>query len=283
MRETKIPWTDHTWNPVVGCSPQGPGCHHCYAATMAARFSGYFKGLARMIDGRGRWTGKAKFFRKKLTEPWKRRPGRRMFVCSMGDLFYSKVPVPWVDQVFAVMAGAPRHTFQVLTKRPRAMMHYLNDPETPRRVWAALEDLLPGHERHAANVDRFLPSREVQWPLKNVWCGTSAEDQERYDERVPALLKAKAKIRFVSLEPLIGPIDLKLEYQPGVIDWVIVGEESGQGPRRPMDENWVRFIRNQARKSGAAFFYKQRRATSMKMEETPFLDGRQWVEFPDGK
>lgn len=284
MRYTKIPWCDETWNPVVGCFPQGPGCEHCYAAMMAARFSkGYYRGLARMEDGEGRWTNRVKFFPKKLLEPWSRKSGKKFFVCSMGDLFHDQVPPDWMDHAFAVMAGVPRHTFQVLTKRPRAMAGYLSDPATPGNVWEVLEELLPGHSYHAANLDRFREDRAMRWPLRNVWCGVSAEDQDRYDDRIGALLKTPARIRFVSLEPLLGPIDLKLDYLPGKVDWVIVGEESGQGRRRAMDEGWVKSIRNQARKAGAAFFYKQRRLNITTMEETPELDGRRWVEFPEVK
>lgn len=281
MRYTKIPWCDETWNPVVGCRPMGPGCERCYAANMAARFSaGHYRGLAQMEGPRGQWTGRVKFFRKNLLEPWRRLKGRKIFVCSMGDLFHDKVSPDWIDQVFAIMAGARRHTFMVLTKRPLNMACYLNGMSRPRLVWLALERLLasaPKLARRAINLDRFV--NELRWPLQNVWCGTSAENQQMYDRRVAALAEAKAAVRFVSLEPLLGPVDLKLEFQPKPIDWVIAGAESGTNGR-PMDENWVRSLRNQAAKAGAAFFYKQRRKDYLSMEETPELDGRRWTEFP---
>lgn len=283
MRNTKIPWCDHTWNPVAGCFPVSAGCFNCYAAAIAGRFSGpkyAYHGLARMENKVGRWTGKVRFFEHKLLEPWAWKGQKRVFVGSMGDLFHEGIPREWLDKIFAVMAAAPRrHAYLLLTKRPRRMMEYLNDRETPARVWLALEELVRGRKKQI-NPDRFTKDRRVRWPLPNVWAGITAENQNQYDIRAGALLKAKARVRYVSCEPLVGPIDLKLGVLPGRIDWVIAGAESGRGRWRDMDENWVRSLRNQAKKAGIAFFYKQRRKNFCVMETTPVLDGRRWTELP---
>ena len=227
----------------------------------------------------------------------------------MSDLFHEDLPDEAIDKVFAVMALSPQHTFQVLTKRAERMREYLTridqEPaqETARRIAAAW----PGNHP--------IP-REIVFPLPNVWLGVSTEDQARADERIPDLLATPAAVRFLSCEPLLGPVDLLKWFDPtGAccggepefrcdncpadaewrfsgqctaeslneprLDWVIVGSESG--PRsRPCDINWVRAIKDQCVSAGTAFFWKQHAANGRKIT-TPELDGRRWMEMPGAR
>ncbi|MBI4921877.1 MAG: phage Gp37/Gp68 family protein [Devosia nanyangense] len=319
-----IEWTDATWNPLRGCSRVSEGCRHCYAEGVAARFSGPgqpYEGLAGFVVvktvARGkttdpipkpepRWTGKVvRAPHDTLTQPLRWKRPRRIFVNSMSDLFHESVPDEWIDQVFAVMALSPQHVFQVLTKRPERMRDYLasglvapNATATQARVLQAIDDLVP--ERTEASIaakNRVLSvavSGLQTWPLPNVWLGVSAEDQKRADERIPLLLATPAAVRFVSLEPLLGPIDVipylfiytnaddevlldhtdrigpeeplpfhdpattdPAEIATPRLDWVIVGGESGPGAR-PMHPDWARSLRDQCVDAGVPFFFKQR-------------------------
>ncbi len=222
---TKIEWTDATWNPLRGCSRVSEGCRHCYAEGVAARFSGpglKFEGIAHRVGGEARWTGKVILVEEKLGEPLRWRRPRRIFVNSMSDLFHEELPDMAIDQVFAVMGKASWHTFQVLTKR-------------------------------AARLRAYMSQRR---PLPNVWLGVSVEDQAAAEERVPALLAAPAALRFLSCEPLLGPLSLQKYLGEGGIDWVISGGESG--PRaRPPEPCWFRSLRDQCRAAGVPFFFKQ--------------------------
>ncbi len=298
---TGIEWTDATWNPVRGCERVSPGCENCYAERVAARFSGPgmpYEGLAIMGANGPRWTREVAFISGKLDQPLRWRKPRRIFVNSMSDLFQRKLDVRDIDQVFAVMALSPQHTFQVLTKRADRMRAYLNDPNVWPRVSAAA---------HAISLT--LPkSRREDWlmisPLPNVWLGVSAEDQQRADERIPLLLETPAAVRFVSYEPALGPVDLGdylpvCREKPGTcgaaqqyhcgcqyptqLHWVIAGAESGHGAR-PMNEDWVRSVRDQCAAAGTAFFYKQRIETALgtgaKKVALPVLDGVQHMGFP---
>lgn len=206
--KTEIAWTDATWNPLRGCSRVSEGCRNCYAETVAARFSGPgqpYEGLATRSPGR--WTGEVRLVEEHLTDPLRWKKPRRIFVNSMSDLFHERVPDEWIDRIFAVMALAPRHTFQVLTKRPERMLAYLRSDSGPRIVAAMLAiDTPPGVYEH--------PPR---WPLPNVWLGVSVEDQKTADERVPLLLHAPAAIRFVSYEPALGPVDFTRWMPPGPV------------------------------------------------------------------
>lgn len=310
--KSAIEWTDATWNPVVGCSIDTPGCINCYAMGMAGRIEAmtaelrrqgkhgapHYDGTTRKVKGKTVWTGKLALAPDHiLTEPlsWKR--PRRIFVNSMGDLFHEDAPDEWIDRVFAVMALCPQHTFQVLTKRSARMRRYLSDPATIRRVYELVCDMVIEGKLYVSLIVLGVDERQAppapriyldQWPLSNVWLGVSAEDQTRADQRIPDLLATPAAIRFVSAEPLIGPIDFTRithrdpeqfkwlgyaprlnaltgnyplleqtrEPHPNRLDWIIVGGESGSDAR-PMHPAWARAIRDQCAAAGVAFFFKQ--------------------------
>ena len=249
MGRTKIEWADVTWNAVRGCWRVSEGCRNCYAARMAARFWSGGGGLAGFRGGGARWTGRVELVERKLLEPLRWRKPRRVFVDSMGDLFYGRVRRQWIEQVFGVMALARRHVFMVLTKRPLRMRMLLADQDAMRQ----------GVEKAARRLGRWrgLVALEA-WPLPNVWLGVSVEDQRTADERIPDLLATPAALRFVSCEPLLGPVDLSrwLGEMRRWLDWVIVGGETGPGAR-PMHSQWVRLLRNQATAAGVPFFFKQ--------------------------
>jgi protein gp37 len=274
-----IEWTQATWNPVTGCDRISPGCQHCYALTLATRLKAM--GQAKyQTDGDPRTSGSGfgvAVHPHALLEPLGWRRPRRIFACSMADLFHARVPEAFIAQVFAVMATAGHHTYQVLTKRPLRMEHLLSSDAFAEQVF-----------QHATGYG----VGSLTWPLPNVWLGTSVEDQPRADQRIPKLLATPAAIRFLSCEPLLGPIELALEWmelelqafasQGAVcfprVDWVIVGGESGPG-HRPVDPAWVRSLRDQALAAGVAFFFKQWGG------RTPgaggrLLDGRTWDQYP---
>ena len=224
---TAIEWTDRSWNPIVGCSVVSPGCTNCYAMRQAARIekmtlSSAYDGTTQWSKAGAVWTGKVAFAGDhKLTEPLRRRKPTTWFVNSMGDLFHESVPDEWIDRVFAVMALCPQHTFQVLTKRAKRMREYMTgagyidgraSPIICELMGPFCEDDSPNAdaiwelmERARDKIEKPLVER---WPLPNVWLGASAEDQARADERIPDLLATPAAVRFVSAEPLLGPIDL---------------------------------------------------------------------------
>lgn len=427
--KTGISWTDATWNPIVGCSVVSPGCTNCYAQSQAARVircsagSGratHYEGTVKPSKAGPVWTGKVALAPDSiLTQPLRWRRQRRIFVNSMGDLFHESVPDEWIDRVFAVMALAPQHTFQCLTKRSGRMRDYCSSPSVTQRIAQAMDALqvdiehdpnerwaeIPGWEvyeastngrmrrggellapvlnslygrpsitlwkdnepttryvhscvltafrgpapegtearhrngdrqdnrlanlqwangstnqrdkvRHGSNggpakltreqaaeiralrksgktqqsiADQFSVSRSLvsmiesrlvwpdalAWPLPNVWLGVTAEDQPRADERIPDLLATPAALRFVSVEPMLGAVDLKnitpadkyeLDALSGFdfdqssvgprLDWVIAGGESGPGAR-PMHPDWVRWLRGQCAAAAVPFFFKQ--------------------------
>ena len=229
---TTIEWTDRTWNPTRGCARVSSGCEHCYAERIARRFDrpgGSYEGLT---TSNGRWNGQIRLVPEKLEEPLRWRKPSRVFVDSMSDLFHESVPDYYIEMVFHVMGLAHQHQFQVLTKRPERMRALLQSCE--------LQDAICG--------------AEVPWPLRNVWLGVSAEDQTTADERVPLLRETPAAIRFLSCEPLLGPIDLS--HAQG-IDWVIIGGESGPGAR-PCATEWIYSIVKQCWwEAGTACFVKQ--------------------------
>jgi protein gp37 len=228
---------------------------------------------------------------------WRTR--RRVFVNSMGDLFHENVPDAWIDRVFAVMALCPQHTFQVLTKRSARMRAYLSQNDMAARV-APIGARMAEHGDHA-----YASLLHGEWPLPNVWLGVSAEDQPRADERVPDLLATPAAVRFVSAEPLLGPVDFcsidggggyrfnalhrappfgHAEFRAG-LDWVIVGGESGPGAR-PMHPEWARSIRGQCTAAGTAFFFKQWGAWAPAPEDDSYAahrkrGGRDYYLWPD--
>lgn len=239
---TGIEWTDATWNPVTGCEKVSPGCDHCYALTLAERFRGapghYFE---HGFDVQLRPD--------KLDQPLRWRRPRRIFVNSMSDLFHKDIPDEYIARVFAVMAFAPQHTFQLLTKRHARMRSLLSSPGFEMLLWAAMVDLPAARAKPDVLCVDFEP---VDWPLPNVWLGVSVENQQWADTRIPALLATPAAVRFISAEPLLGPVAFPAES----LDWVIVGGESGKGAR-PMHPGWARQIRYQCELVGTPFLFKQ--------------------------
>lgn len=231
-----IEWTDATWQPITGCAIVSPGCTNCYAMKLAGtrlRNLPSRKGLTVQTKAAPVWNGKVRLNEEWLTQPLTWRRPRKIFVCAHGDLFAEGVPDEWIDRVFAVMALCPQHTFQVLTKRPARMREWFEErwqPTTAQRIeFPGLPAIdMPAqvegddrHERVYQAAGEFLDLDTVSdrfwnpdgsrkwpgWPLPNVWLGVSAEDQRRADERVPDLLATPAAVRFVSAEPLLGPIN----------------------------------------------------------------------------
>lgn len=304
---TKIEWTDATWNPITGCSLVSPGCTNCYAMRLAGTRLAHHPsraGLTRDTKTGPVWTGEVRLNEQWLTQPLKWKRPRRIFVCAHGDLFAEGVPDEWIDKVFAVMALAPQHIFQVLTKRPERMREYFTKPV--QGAWAGRafsigedgikRDMTDARMRvsdallalfHRAPAAQLNLSAEMQepygdgfmprWPLPHVWLGVSVEDQRRAEERIPILLETPAAVRWVSAEPLLGPLSLRnicgrLERMPERQDhfdalhprltprlnWIVVGGESGPGARVwPGFEDAARSIRDQCKAAGVPFFFKQ--------------------------
>lgn len=244
---SRIEWTNATWNPTVGCTHVSPGCDNCYAARLASgrlAHTARYAGLA--VDGR--FTGEVRLVPEVLSKPLRWREPRRVFVNSMSDLFHDAIPDEYIAEVFAVMLLSPQHTFQVLTKRHARMRALLSSKAFRDAVWADA----CAYTTLGFTADRFTDA----WPLPNVWVGVSVEDQKWADIRVPALLDTPAAVRFLSCEPLLGPIDLASYIGGRLISWVIVGGESG--PRaRPMHPDWARSLRDQCTAAGVPFFFKQ--------------------------
>lgn len=306
---SKIEWTDATWNPVTGCSKVSDGCKNCYAERLAHRFGWTTKPWTAANA-----TENVILNLDRLEQPLRWKKPRRIFVNSMSDLFHEQVPDWFIRKVFQVMAEANWHIFQVLTKRPKRMKEMI-------------ERLEPEFDGMVFN------GTKVSWPLPNVWLGVSVENQKAADERIPLLLQTPAAVRFLSCEPLLGPVDLsgfkpfdgecfcqesidgcKPRLAKGcpetAIDWVIVGGESGPGAR-PMHPDWVRSIRDQCQEAGVPFFFKQwgswfplgqksngwNGISKHRNDEWPFqpmyrigkqlagrlLDGREWNEMPEVK
>lgn len=313
MTSTTIEWTERSWNPIVGCTIVSPGCTNCYAMRQAARIErmnpglDHYRGLTQPSKAGPVWTGRVALAPEHiLTEPLRRRKPTTYFVNSMGDLFHESVPDEWIDQVFAVMALAPQHTFQVLTKRARRMRTYFAN----RRDFTGRASVA-GHMNIMQSRRDCGPGFDHVWPLPNVWLGVSAEDQTRADERIPDLLATPAAIRFVSAEPLLGPVDLTriswgddfiwgetdalagidtcLEFpgEPkpsrGSLDWIVVGGESGPGARVwPGFEDACRSLRDQCRSAGVAFFMKQM-AGPVKARMPAIPDDLMIREMPDAR
>jgi protein gp37 len=265
---TAIEWTDETWNPVTGCTKVSEGCDHCYAERITERFHG--KGSFERIV----------LHEDRILAPLHWRKPRMVFVNSMSDLFHDAVPDEYIAKVFAVMAESPWHTFQVLTKRPGRMVSLLGSVEF--RHEAVKEGSL-----WLSNEAPLLEVNAWSWPLENVWLGTSVENQRWADIRIPKLLQTPGSVRFLSCEPLLGPIDLGTvpiairgprESALRQLDWVIVGGESGPGAR-PMNPDWARSLRDQCVSARVAYFFKQWGGPTPKFGGR-VLDGRMWDEMP---
>jgi protein gp37 len=257
---SKIEWTEATWNPVTGCRKVSAGCDHCYAETFAERFRG--------VSGHPFEQGfDVRLWPDRLTLPLRWRKPRKVFVNSMSDLFIDDVGDDFVARVFAVMVAAPRHTFQLLTKRPGRMCALLSSTAFWRAVSSELGTL--GNTVPPTPLDGVPP-----W----IWVGVSVETQRWAEIRLPKLAATPAAVRFVSCESLLGPLDLR-PWLGRWLDWVIAGGESG--PRhRPMDLDWVRSLRDQCQDARTAFFFKQVGGRSPKAGGRD-LDGRTWDQVPE--
>lgn len=233
MADSKIEWTDSSWNPITGCTKISPGCKNCYAERMAKRLKAM--GQPNYENG-----FKLTLHPHMLSRPLEWKKPSLIFVNSMSDLFHNDVPFEFIIQVFDTMTEANWHQFQILTKRSERLMEL---------------------------------SSKINWP-DNVWMGVSVENQY-YTYRIDHLRRSGANIKFLSIEPLIGPVrDMNLEK----IDWVIVGGESG--PRsRPIEKDWVIDIKEQCQTAGVPFFFKQWGGKNKK-KTGRLLQGRTWDELP---
>lgn len=269
---TEISWTDETLNFLAGCSKVSAGCRNCYAINMAHRLPAMAKALEAKGKNSGRlaayegltkkgdhgidWTGKISFIPEALQQPYKWKKPRKIFVNSMSDCFHESVKDEWLDQFFAVAALTPRHTYQILTKRPERMLQYLCYPERQAMIRA-----------HLGMDDAMC------WPLPNVWLGVTVENQKAADERIPLLLRTPASIRFLSCEPLLEKMTVSLWLNKGggkgwvngsrqvgtigkQLDWLIIGGESGNSARL-CNVEWIRFLVNEGQKSKVPVWVKQ--------------------------
>lgn len=270
---TGIEWTEDTWNPTTGCTKLSAGCANCYIErTPPFRIAG-----RKFVHG----DIPLQFHADRLDAPLHWKKPRRVFVNSMSDLFHEDVPDEFIDRVFAVMALCPQHTFQVLTKRAERMRDYMvaldraiRLPTNPFPRWRSEAEEILSVRGDTTTIVTAI------WPLPNAWLGVSVENQHFADERIPLLLEMPAVVRFVSCEPLLGPVDLQ-EFVPGYswlrsehpmdapLDWVIVGGESGP-QARPCDVAWVRSIVAQCKAAGVPVFVKQLGAAPFYRTGEPF-------------
>jgi protein gp37 len=269
MVATTIEWATDVWNPTTGCDRVSLGCDHCYALTLAKRLKAM--GSAKyQTDGDPKTSGPGfglALHPDVLDLPLRWRKPRRIFVNSMSDLFHSRIPTEFLARVYAVMVAAPHHSFQILTKRHGRMQSLLSAEHFWELVSAEL-----GRLWHTAGP---APLRSVpSW----IWQGVSVETQDRAHLRIPSLDATPAAVRFLSCEPLLGPIDLSPWLNPPVFQWVITGGESGPG-FRPADPDWFRQIRDQCVEAGVAYLHKQNGGIRPKANGR-LLDGRTWDEYP---
>lgn len=289
---TGISWTDATWNPIRGCSRVSEGCRHCYAETVAARFSGPAQPYEGLVDKHGRWNGRIRVVEEHMHDPLRWQRPRKIFVNSMSDLFHENIPDDVIDLIFAVMAAARRHTFQVLTKRPARMHDYFARTSNGAQRSGHVQSSLDGLRTTRRDTPKYLPG----WPLPNVWLGVSTEDQPTLDERVQQLLETSAAVHWISAEPLLGSLHLERFLVPAMhvtwgntdlppaqrerptaedvravaqlgraaarmrgaafLDWVVIGGESGPG-HREMDVAWAQAIADQCQTAGVPVWMKQ--------------------------
>ena len=290
---TKIEWADATVNAVNGCSVLSPGCTNCYAMRLAGTRLKHHPsraGLTAPSKAGPVWNGTVRLNETALLQPLKWKRPRRIFWNAHGDLFHEAVPDAWIDRVFAVCALTPQHSHMILTKRSARLRAYFARPDVSVRV--GLEGLGLCMDKAARPRSKLgsgiiikrtdiNPGALAIWPLPNVWLGVSVEDQTRADLRIPDLLATPAAVRFISAEPLLGPVDLSDiaigERRNGVrldglsgcewddlggridaegLDWVIVGGESGPDAR-PMANEWAQSLVDQCQAAGVAVFIKQ--------------------------
>lgn len=304
MNKSRIQWTDYTWSPVTGCSKVSQGCKNCYAEAWHKRFrAGDFS---------------VRLHPEKLHEPlpslkgFERKHGRRprVFVGPMTDLFHDDVPDDFLYELFVTMALSPHIDFQVVTKRPHRMREWASydDGEIQSTASIILGRALDRIHRDPAYSDADWVRTYLRYPLPNVWLGVTAENQQEADRRIPLLLQTRAAVRWASVEPMLGPVDLtNIRYAvtghsqafldalicdegaddcgdigSATIDWVVCGGESGAGAR-PMDIEWVRDLRDQCHDARVPFFFKQWGPKGGYVDESgmPLLDGKVHDEFPE--
>jgi protein gp37 len=285
--KSTIEWTDATWPIVLGCQEMGPGCSACYAVLEVHRKGFHpnpkvraaFEGLTERKGSKNllKWNGKVRCLPERLNWPVTRfKKPSRIFVTSMGDLHHDDVPVEFLIQVYKVMEATPQHTYQVLTKRAENLYHFINQQAPKLAEWK-------------------------EWPLPNVWLGVSTENQMMADRRIPWLLNTDAVVKFLSCEPLLGPLDLKKwlwtvmrdEDEVGYVEpfneinWIIAGGESGP-KARPAHPDWFRDLQYQCEVGEVAFFFKQygnwlpSYNAGERLEEFPTLLNKKSFTFPDG-
>lgn len=282
MSKSKIEWTDETLNVSTGCSKVSAGCKNCYAEREWVRLSANPKTVYFQ-----RKFSDVLCHKERLLEPLRWRKPRKIFINSMSDLFLDEVPFVFIDRLFAVMALCPLHTFQILTKRPKRMLDYFKNHFSRHKVALIASEITEEKGEHGCD-DSICG---MTFPLPNVWLGVSVENQEAANERIPVLLEVPAAIRWVSVEPLLGEINLsEIHYTEGYgsspcsacggdvyidaltgssfcddgcdgpvfnqLDWVVTGGESGP-KARPIHPEWLRSIRNQCDESGTPFLFKQ--------------------------
>lgn len=239
MSESNIEWTDKTWNPVTGCTKVSPGCTNCYAKRDWVRL--------QHLPRYNRPFEQVECHPDRLDQPLHWTKPSKIFVCHNGDLFHESVPSDFIADVFNIMAEAKHHIFQILTKRPERM-----------------RDFMLGNSSAGADYDPYI--HISQFP--NIWYGVSVENQPTADQRIPLLLQIPAAIRWLSIEPMLGPIDITMALEqfhshdpfltrnPSPVQWVVVGGESGP-EARPMHPGWARSISDQCHLAGVPFFFKQ--------------------------
>lgn len=234
MNDTKIEYVDKTWSPITGCTAVSAGCENCYARRMANRLRGRY-GYPQDEPF------KVTLHADRLDQPLYWRKPRRIFVCSMGDLFHKHVPSYFMNEVLVRCVRQSRHQFLLLTKRPERML----------KCFSTMEKIHP-----------------------NLWLGVSVENQETADERIPILLQIPAAVRFVSVEPMLGPVDINRDWHTPVIDWVICGAETGPGAR-PMDIQWAYSLGDQCVDADVPFFFKK------DSNGNRVLHGQLWEQYPE--
>lgn len=287
MADTKIEWSDKVWNCIRGCSIVSDGCRFCYAMRQAHRFNfegGPYQGLTVLTSTGPKWNGDVTLLPDKLGDPMRWKKPARIFVNSMSDVFHEGVDDSFIDRIFGVIQLCPQHIFQILTKRPERMMQYMNEPGRGGKVMEAAareafdqDTLVSRHgklpetaEYHweASNQlgQSVITVKTGTWPPPNAWLGTSVENQKTFVERMEYLVATKASVRWLSVEPLLGPIDASVVIHPSGwvatayalanTHWVVVGGESGPGAR-PMHPEWACTLRDQCNTRGIPYFFKQ--------------------------
>ena len=303
MASTDIQWTEKVWNCLRGCSRVSPGCGGakgvggCYAEKVAARFSGVgmpYEGLVTIGKQGARWNGTVRLVVEKLDEPLRWKKPTFIFVNSMSDLFHESLSNETIAAIFGVMAACPQHTFQPLTKRTRratAWFHWLalTAEHANNGIGTTELGVLLHYAQSLCDHPRLRdtgPILSQPWPLRQVWLGASVEDQQRADERIPDLLTIPAAVRWISLEPQLEDVDLwaylktptrdkslaemRAPAMPG-LDWVVQGGESGHGARG-FNPTWAKLTREQCRKAGVAYFFKQFGSNVLDFSGTKFKD-----------